>query len=125
MKSPIKNQINTIFIHVSDLQSSVQWYCQLLGQKVDITKVAKPVHQIRINAHTGLTLDAGAPSDVPKTIQPSKYPLFNFHTDDIDNAFAFVQSLGYKIEADIIHFSDLSYFTISDPDQNIIMICTG
>ncbi len=37
MSNPIKNRTNTIFIHVSDLQRSVQWYSDLLSEEVDVS----------------------------------------------------------------------------------------
>ncbi|MFD2638940.1 VOC family protein [Piscibacillus salipiscarius] len=124
MISPIKNQINTIFVHVSDLERSVKWYCQLLNQDYNLSTVSKPVYNVRINDYTGLTLDAG-PSGEIKTVAPSPYPLFNFHTDNIDESYEYVNSLGFKNLSSIIRFQDFSYFTVSDPDENIIMICTG
>lgn len=77
-----------------------------------------------MDQYTGLTLDAG-PSDVSKRLTPSKHPLFNFQTDDIKNSYDFIKELGYQIETEIIEFDDFSYFNISDPDGNIIMICNG
>lgn len=124
MNNPIKNQINTIFVHVSNLKESVKWYGQLLDQEIDLTGVTEPVHNIKINHHTGLTLDAG-PSDVGKVVNPTGYPLFNFHTENIKRSHQYVQELGYQIESEIVEFDDFAYFNISDPDQNIIMICTG
>ncbi|MGY0693936.1 VOC family protein [Virgibacillus sp. FSP13] len=124
MTSPIKNQINTIFVHVSDLASSVKWYSQLLGQEFDLSNVSKPVYNLQINHHTGLTLDGG-PEGVLKQDQSSNYPLFNFHTDDIQKSYEYVNRLGYQIESEIVHFDDFAFFTIRDPDQNVVMICTG
>ncbi len=124
MNSPIKNQINTIFVHVSDLKRSVIWYSQLLGQEYDTAEIRRPVYNIKISDHTGLTLDAG-PEEIIKRTKNCEYPLFNFHTDQIYVAYNYVNSLGYKIESEIVNFDDFSYFTISDPDRNIIMICTG
>lgn len=124
MNSPIKNQINTIFVHVSNLERSARWYSQLLDQAIDLTRVSEPVHNIKINHYTGLTLDAG-PTSIKKESNPSEYPLFNFHTDDIDHSFAYLKELGFRIESNIVRFDDFAYFNISDPDRNIIMICTG
>ncbi|MFD2445724.1 VOC family protein [Bacillus sp. CGMCC 1.16607] len=124
MNSPVKNQINTIFVHVSNLKRSVEWYSKLLGQEYDYSNIVRPVFNIKINNQTGLTLDAG-PEGVIKRSNNSEYPIFNFHTFDIDEAFTYVKSLGYKMESGIVSFDDFSYFTISDPDMNKIMICTG
>lgn len=124
MISPVANKINTIFVHVSDLERSVKWYSQLLGQDYDSTTIEKPVYNIKIADHTGLTLDAG-PGDVIKKQSHGEYPLFNFHTDNIDHSYTYVKELGYKVESDIVRFDDFSFFTIHDPDMNLIMICTG
>ncbi|MFD1737626.1 VOC family protein [Bacillus salitolerans] len=124
MNSPIQNQINTIFVHVSNLERSVDWYSKLLGQEYDVNEVFRPVYNIRIHGSTGLTLDAG-PGGVDKTQSPSEHPLLNFHTDNIHNSYEYIKKLGYEIKSEIISFDDFSFFTICDPDQNVIMICTG
>ncbi|WP_203289944.1 VOC family protein [Metabacillus sp. cB07] len=124
MNSPIHNKINTVFVHVSDLKNSVEWYTQLLGQTYDSEKIEDPVYTIQLSEYTGLTLDAG-PAGVTKNDCSTEHPLFNFHTDDIEKSFAYVKKLGYSIETEIVSFKDFSFFTISDPDQHIIMICTG
>ncbi|WP_421385289.1 VOC family protein [Bacillus salacetis] len=124
MRSPIVNQINTIFVHVSDLKRSVQWYSELLGHEYDLETVSDPVYNIEIIHFTGLTLDAG-PERVTKRKVASGYPLFNFHTEDITAAFSFCEKMGYEIDSEIANFEDFSFFTIKDPDGNVIMICTG
>lgn len=124
MNSPIKNQINTVFVHVKHLKTSVKWYSQLLGQNVDLTEVLDPVFNMKVNHDTGLTLDAGPPG-VEKRVKATNYPLFNLHTGDIQQSYAYVQKLGYQIESEIVAFDDFAYFNIKDPDGNIIMICTA
>jgi len=124
MKSPITNKINTIFVHVSDLETSVKWYTQLLGQDYDPARIERPVYNIKIADHTGLTLDAGA-EGVTKELSINDNPLFNFHTENIDVSYAYVKELGYKVKSEIVRFNDFSFFTILDPDRNVIMICTG
>jgi catechol 2,3-dioxygenase-like lactoylglutathione lyase family enzyme len=123
MKSPIMNQINTVFVHVSNLKRSVRWYSELLGQEYDLDEVTDPVYNITINHHTGLTLDAG-PDGLTKKVEALEDPLFNFHTDDIDAAFSFVEEMGYEAAEGIVRFDDFSFFTVRDPDGNIVMICT-
>jgi predicted enzyme related to lactoylglutathione lyase len=124
MISPVANKINTIFVHVSDLEKSVKWYSHLLGQDYDSTTIERPVYNIKIAEYTGLTLDAG-PEGVTKKQLPSEYPLFNFHTENIEQSYAYVKELGYKVESEIVSFDDFSFFTIRDPDRNLLMICTG
>lgn len=124
MVSPILNKINTIFVPVRDLLRSVEWYTKLLGQEYVATDVSRPVHNLQINHHTGLTLDAG-PEGTEKEFQPLPYPLFNFHTNDIDEAYEYISELNCNIASEIVRFDDFSFFVVSDPDGNQIMICTG
>lgn len=124
MKSPIQNKVNTIFIHVRDLKRSVKWYSELIGQPYDLSTVARPVYNLPVNQEVGITLDAG-PENMKKGAGGLGYPLFNFHTEDIDQAYEFVTQLNYDIASEIIRFDDLSFFTVRDPDENIIMICSG
>ena len=41
--TPIKNTMGAVFIHVKDLKKSVEWYRQLLGVEVDLSKVESPI----------------------------------------------------------------------------------
>lgn len=124
MKSPILNQINTVFVHVSNLKESVRWYSELLGQPYDLEQVEGPVYNLPINHFTGLTLDAG-PEDVRKEPRNNEYPLFNFHTENIEEAFAYAEQMEYEVVSGITRFDDFSFFVIQDPDGNRVMICTG
>jgi len=124
MKSPIQNQINTVFVHVKDLKRAVKWYGDLLGQSYNLESVEDPVHNIHVNHHTCLTLDAG-PSEMTKEFPPSSYPLFNLNSTNIDDAYNYVTELGYQIDSDITRFDDVSFFNVKDPDGNVIMICEG
>lgn len=124
MTSPVKNQINTVFIHVENLEKSVEWYTRLLDQKFEPSEISRPVYNLKINHHTGLTLDAG-PEGEKKEVQASTYPLFNLHTDRIEDAYKYVVELNYEIASEIVQFDDFAYFTVLDPDKNVVMICTG
>lgn len=124
MNNPIQNKVNTIFIHVTDLAQSVKWYSDLLGQDYDLNTVQRPVYNLKVDQQVGITLDAGPEGEVKKLGNQS-YPLFNFHTDNIDEAYNFIKQLDYDVESEIVRFEDFSYFNLKDPDGNIIMICTG
>ena len=118
------NQINTVFVHVSSLRASVRWYSELLGFEYDLDLVTDPVYNISINQLTGLTLDAGS-EDIKKHTRTSDYPLLNFHTEDIDRTFSYLEEMSYTIVSNIIRFDDFSFFIIEDLDKNIFMICIG
>ncbi|MGX1194562.1 VOC family protein [Metabacillus sp. SLBN-84] len=97
---------------------------QIAWSEYDSEKVEEPVFTIQLSEYTGLTLDAG-PADITKKDCSTEHPLFNFHTDDIEKSLSYVKKLGCSIETEIVSFEDFSFFTISDPDHHVIMICTG
>ncbi len=123
MGTPIVNKMNTVFVHVEDLKKSAEWYCKLLGQKVT-EPVENPVYNMKMNGATGLTLDAG-PCGKRKRPQAGPYPLFNLYTEDIHEAYSWMESEGFSVGQEITHFDDFSFFNVKDPDGHIIMICTG
>ncbi|WP_243458132.1 VOC family protein [Sporosarcina sp. Te-1] len=75
--SPIACKINNVFIHVSDLKTSVKWYADLLGLSIDESTVKSPVHNIPVTGETGLTLDDHT-FDPGFMLAPSSHVLFNF-----------------------------------------------
>lgn len=124
MPSPVFNKMNTVFIHVAHLKTSVKWYSDLLNQEYKMSEVKNPVYNLKIDGETGLTLDAG-PEGKEKQIAVSLHPIFNFYTEDIKEAYEFVKGLHYTIDSPITSFEDFSFFTIKDPDGHVVMICTG
>ncbi|MUG68501.1 glyoxalase/bleomycin resistance/dioxygenase family protein [Paenibacillus sp. 7541] len=123
MQSPIANRIDTVFIHVTDLTKSVQWYSKLLG--VEVTEeIQGPIYTFDMGSgRPGLTLDNHCFDDSYE-LQPLNQPLFNLSTEDIHAAFQFVKELGAEIVTEIQTYPDLSEFSFKDPDGNIVMICT-
>jgi len=51
--------------------------------------------------------------------------LFNFYTNNIDDAYQSMKDKGIPIARAIERFDDFAYFNIQDLDGNIIMICNG
>ncbi|KKO52742.1 VOC family protein [Paenibacillus sp. DMB20] len=123
MKNPIANRVDTIFIHVTDLEKSVEWYSKLLG--VDVKgPVQGPIYTFDMGAgRPGLTLDNHCFDDMHE-IKPLNHPLFNLSAVDINAAYQHVKDLGAEIVNEIQTFPDLSEFSFKDPDGNIMMICT-
>ncbi|MGP4060338.1 VOC family protein [Halobacillus litoralis] len=120
MHSPILNELNTTFVPVSDLKRAVKWYSKLLGKEYDLEKVTPPIYNLPMNQHTGVLLDSGL-----EYVIPSPNPLFNFHAEDIDEAYRYVHDLGYEIVRDMEKYDDIAFFNIKDPDGNIVMVCNG
>lgn len=123
MKSPIANRVDTIFIHVTDLVQSVNWYGKLLGLEVK-GEIQGPIYTFDMGAgRPGITLDNHCFDDTYEFV-PQNQPLFNLSTADIIAAFDFIKTLGAQEVTDIQTYPDLSEFTFKDPDGNMIMICS-
>ena len=122
MKSPIANRVDTIFVHVTDLERAVRWDSQLLGVEV-WGNIQGPIYIFDMGAgRPGLTLDNHC-FDGNYVQKPSEQPLFNLSTHDIYAAYQYVKQMGADSLTEIQTYPDLSEFTFKDPDGNIIMIC--
>lgn len=120
--SPLASSVNNVFIHVSDLVRSAEWYSSLLGLSFSKEDVASPVYNIPVTSVTGLTLDDHT-FDPGFTLKPSNHVLFNFFVDDIDEAYNFIQNKGITIVREIERIGDFAYFNFQDLDGNVLMIC--
>ncbi|MCP3740902.1 VOC family protein [Rossellomorea sp. BNER] len=120
---PISAQVNTVFIHVTDLKKAAQWYSDLFGLEINLEDVHSPVYNIPVKGDTGITLDDHA-FDASFQHSPSKNPCFNFFTLNIEEAYTFVKNKGIKITREIEKVNDNTiWFNIEDIDGNQIMIC--
>lgn len=121
---PIENRIDTIFVHVSDLERSVQWYSRLLGLDIREGSFTGPVYTLNMGeGKPGITLDNHC-FDENYEFVPSNQPLFNLSSSNINDAFSHVTAMGVELVTEIITHSDMAEFSFKDPDGNIIMICT-
>ena len=122
--TPIKNEMGAVFVHVSDLKKSVEWYSELLGFDVEDSEITSPVYNIPIRGTTGLTLDDHT-FDPNFKCQPGSGPIFNFMVEDIDGAYSFIQENGIEIVREIERIGEhFAWFNFADPDGNVLMACT-
>ncbi len=119
---PIRNQMNAVFVHVTDLKQSVKWYSDLLGLVIDLDKVTSPVHNLPIDGTTSLTLDDHS-FDPNFKHSVSSSPIFNLYAPDIDDAYEYVKGKDIEIVREIEWVEDTAWFNIKDPDGNVVMIC--
>jgi predicted enzyme related to lactoylglutathione lyase len=120
--SPIRSKVNNVFIHVSNLRTSAEWYSQLLSLPFDPSSVESPVYNIPVTSETGLTLDDHS-FDPTFKLNPSEHVLFNFIVSDIEEAYKYIHSKGIEIVKEIEEIGEFSYFNFKDPDGNVLMIC--
>ncbi|TYS69142.1 VOC family protein [Sutcliffiella horikoshii] len=119
---PIKNQMNGVFIHVSNLSKSAKWYSDLLGLDLNPELVQSPVYNIPLVGSSSLTLDDHTFDPGFKHV-PSNAPLFNFYAPDIDEAYQYIQSKGIEVTREIEWVGETAWFNIKDPDGNVVMVC--
>ncbi|RDW15525.1 VOC family protein [Oceanobacillus chungangensis] len=119
---PIKNQMNGVFIHVTDLKGAARWYSDLLGLQVNLDKVVSPVFNVPIIGTTSLTLDDHTfDPGFKHNVSPS--PIFNLYAPNIDDAYKYIKNKDITIVREIERVGDTAWFNIEDPDGNVVMIC--
>ena len=119
---PIKNQMNSVFMHVTDLKASAKWYCDLIGVEVDLEQVNSPVFNVQVTGTTSLTLDDHR-FDPNFKYLVSPGPTFNFFTPDIDEAYNYILEKQIEVVRAIEWVEETAWFNIKDPDGNVVMIC--
>jgi len=82
--NPITNKIGTIFIPVSHIEKSRDWYCNLLGLPADGEILYGHLYILPFEG-TGIVLD----SKIFSCETIFKSPVFHFNTNDIERAYAF------------------------------------
>lgn len=120
--APIQSHINNVFVHVSDLKNSVEWYAKVLGITVEMDKVESPVYNIPVTGQTGLSLDDHT-FDPSFHRTPGSGPLFNLFAPDIDAAYADIKEKNIKIIREIEWHGEVGWFNVEDPDGNVVMVC--
>ncbi|MBD3918384.1 VOC family protein [Paenibacillus sp. PR3] len=113
--SRIEKRVGSIFIHVSDMKRSVEWYSHVLELPFNddyLEKRLSTVYSLPVDG-TEILLDSNHGAS------PGPQPLMFFKSDDIQ------QSLQFLKENDIvIHHEALEHniIIIEDPDGNKLML---
>ncbi|XEC92939.1 VOC family protein [Paenibacillus tarimensis] len=112
--NPIKNQIGTVFIPVSNLAKARDWYCDILGLKAD-REISHGLYVIPLTG-SDIVLD----SNIYAIENLFKVPAFHLNTDNIHEAFEFMTSKGVELLTEI---QPTRSFNFKDPDGNVLMVC--
>ncbi|RKN60383.1 VOC family protein [Paenibacillus ginsengarvi] len=112
--TPIKPIVPAVFVYVTDVKKSVEWYCKLLGLPIP-EKTREDIHIFGLSdsfcSNIFLTKRA--------QVNPSSEPIFSLTAPDNETTFQFLSDLGVEIvhkNQDVIHFKDI--------DGNVLMACS-
>jgi catechol 2,3-dioxygenase-like lactoylglutathione lyase family enzyme len=120
-KSPIKNKVNLVFIPVSNLKESKEWYSRILGIKDGETHFDHVF--VAEMEGIGLILDEMPMwRDENGELPRFNVPAIQFGTEDVHASYKFMKENGVEIVTDVQHDH---FFVFKDPDGNMLMVCEG
>ncbi|WP_216829807.1 VOC family protein [Alkalihalobacterium elongatum] len=122
----IENSINSVFVHVSNLQRSAEWYSNLLGLNVLEERFnGGPVYWMELNNFTGLILDDNSVNIARGEWSKENAPLYMYSTKSIPKAYKYLKQKGVNITLEIETPHDgLTFFNFEDLDGNVFMVCS-
>ncbi|WP_308635041.1 VOC family protein [Paenibacillus silvisoli] len=119
-ESPIQNRIGGIFLNVTDMNRAIRFHSEALGvaYKEVADREEDSIYDLPMRQGSSVLLDVNRAKhgDAYQT-------LFMFVAKDVDGAKAYLASKGVPVFTDIERHGDIAFFTVKDPDGNVIMIC--
>ncbi|NOU98615.1 VOC family protein [Paenibacillus planticolens] len=113
--NPISNKIGGAFIPVSNIENARDWYCDILGLPADGDIFFGHIYVLPMEG-PDVVLDCKIFS--PENIY--KVPAFQFRTEDIYQAYEFMQAKNVQLTTGI---ESGQWFNFKDPDGNLLMVC--
>ncbi|MFC4777215.1 VOC family protein [Paenibacillus sp. GCM10023252] len=119
----IENRIGSVFVHVSELRSSAEWYARLLNVEVQEQRLVGggPVYWFELEG-TGIILDSNRENRLDPAWREEMKPRFMFAASDIDEAYAYTNRRA-EVYGETQDHGSMAYFTFRDPDGNALMAC--
>lgn len=114
MGSAIEREILAVFIPVSDIERSRDWYRGLLGLGPGGEILFGHLYVVPMREGSGLVLDSKG-----YTGPHDRKPAFHFKTSDIEAAREAARAVGASEVSPVI---DGVFFTFKDPDGNLLMV---
>lgn len=112
---PIHNQIGTVFIPVSNIESARDWYSDILSLPVDNEILFGHLYVI-LMIGTSIVLD----SKIYSAENVFRAPAFHFNTSNIEEAYEYMKKKNVNLITEIEHNH---WFNFKDPDGNQLMVC--
>lgn len=113
--NPISNKINGVFIPVSNVEVARDWYCDILGLPTDGEIYFGHIYVLPMEG-PNIVLD----SKIYSRENAYTVPAFQFHTSDIERAYAFLREKNVEL---ITGIENGHWFNFKDPDGNVLMVC--
>lgn len=113
---PITNRIGCVFVPVSDMQRSIDFYSRLFHQQIDRTTHEGRIYTVPMEGEVCLILDGHKP------VENSSQPLFFVWSPDIQAARAFLIDMGAVNVGEIMDIGSLFTVSFQDPDGNRLMV---
>ncbi|SET06009.1 Glyoxalase/Bleomycin resistance protein/Dioxygenase superfamily protein [Salinibacillus kushneri] len=122
MSNYLNQSVHAVFVHVRDLKRSASWYSKLLNLPYYAENVQSPVYNMPLKEGVYMTLDDHT-FDPAFEFSPSQHPAFNFFSSHLYATYKWVKQEGIQIVREVEAHGNFGWFYISDPDENVIMIC--
>ncbi|TMV51609.1 VOC family protein [Paenibacillus mesophilus] len=116
---PIVNKVGGVFMHVSNMERSVNWYHKLFGMP-ERSSVTDKVHALKMQGGYDFVLDQHG---YDRKLAPKDRPILMFDSPDVHAAFRFIQQIGITPVWRIEEYPGMAFFTFRDPDGNLLMVC--
>ncbi|HEY0828558.1 MAG TPA: VOC family protein [Bacilli bacterium] len=120
-KSPILNRIGGIFLNVTDMNRAIRFHSEVLSLPYHEVGSGQEdsIYDLKMKSGTGVLLDDN------RFRHGDDYEiLFMLVTPDVDGSKAFLEFNGVPIFTGIERPGGMAFFTVKDPDGNVIMICS-
>jgi predicted enzyme related to lactoylglutathione lyase len=120
-ESPILNRMGGIFLNVTDMNRAIRFHSEVLGLPYHEVgpEQENSIYDLQMKSGTGVLLDNN------RFRQGDDYEtLFMLVTPDVDASKAYLEKNGVSVFTDIERHGELAFFTVKDPDDNVIMICS-
>ncbi|MFD0868288.1 VOC family protein [Paenibacillus residui] len=116
--SPIVPRIGGVFVNVRDMKAAAAWISDLLGVPLREEDTGDSIYIVPTSRGADLLLDdnrvrRGETFEIP----------FMFDSHDIDAAYAYATERNLSVFHGIERHGGVAYFTLSDPDGNLVMVC--
>ncbi|MDF2719446.1 MAG: glyoxalase/bleomycin resistance protein/dihydroxybiphenyl dioxygenase [Paenibacillus sp.] len=119
--SPIMNRIGGVFLHVRDMNRAIKFHSEVLGLPYREVGSGQEdsIYDLKMSSGTGVLLD-----DNRFRHGEDYEALFMLNTRDVEGAKRYLESKGVQLFTDIESPGGIAFFTVKDPDGNVIMICS-